>query len=440
MTAGNETIFAPATAPGKSGVAVLRISGPRALQALAAFGVSHPAPRIATLADLRYEDRIIDRALALYFPAPHSFTGDDVVELHTHGSRAVIQALISALSEMHDFRLAEPGEFSRRAFLNGKMDLTEAEGLADLIDAETEAQRKQAFAALSGTQGKAFEQLRLQALKALARLEAVIDFPDEDIPPATLSAAEADAADLHQHIARLLADNRAGERLRDGITIVILGAPNAGKSSLLNALARRDAAIVSPTPGTTRDIIEVPMDIGGYAVTLVDTAGLRESTDAIEQEGIRRARTRAEAADVKLILFDGSCLPELPPESLSLAEGALIAVSKSDALAAPLPAAIDGQPPIAFSATTGHGIPGLLEALELAASTLCSNGSLITRQRHRHALAAANAHLERFSTALPLEIACEELRRAATEIGKITGKIVVDELLDRVFSEFCIGK
>jgi tRNA modification GTPase len=460
----DSTIFAPATAAGKAGVAVLRISGPNAGAALAAIGVSPlPQPRVATLVKLRAapdggstprsgsasdsaspSGDIIDNALALWFPAPASFTGEDVAELHVHGSRAVMKAILGVLSDLPGLRMAEPGEFSRRAYLNGKMDLTEVEGLADLIDAETEAQRAQALNALEGAQGARFKQLRETVVHALAHLEAYIDFPDEEIPPDVLSGIHADVRGLMANIESLLADNHRGERIRDGIRVVILGAPNAGKSTLLNALAQRDAAIVSATPGTTRDAIEVHLDIAGYAVTLIDTAGLRASSDDIEQEGIRRARAHAENADLRLVLFDGSQLPELDAESGALLTANSIALlTKSECLMTPAPDQIGTRPALAISAHTGDGMDALLDALktyvaeEFAAH---AHAPLITRERHRASLIIALQHLQSFLLCNAQELACEELRLAASEIGKITGIIAVDELLDHIFRDFCIGK
>lgn len=435
---GNDTIFAPATAPGRAGVAVLRISGAHVRAALAALGVALPKPRVATLADAGG----IDKALVLWFPAPASFTGEDVAELHVHGSRAVMQALIATLSALPGLRLAEPGEFARRAFLNGKMDLTEVEGLADLIDAETEAQRRQALAQMQGEMGERFERLRAQAVRALAHLEAIIDFPEEDIPTALLVQIEEEAKALRGEVKALLADGVRGRRIREGVNIVILGAPNAGKSSLMNTLAKRDVAIVSHIAGTTRDVIEAHLDIGGYATVLVDTAGLRDSDDPVEQEGIRRARARAEAADLRIVIFDASALPALDSESLTLCDGALVVLNKIDTATATLPPSIRGQRPLPLSLATDEGIEALLRVMEQRLSDIVSGDAspMITRQRHADALGAALVHLEAFSLMLPTELAAEELRLASVELGKITGKIAVDELLDRIFSEFCIGK
>lgn len=434
----SDTIFAPATAGLPAGVCLLRLSGPSTKDALAALGISLPAPRVASLRKVYVNGEQIDHALTLWFPTPASFTGEDVAELHLHGSRAVLSAVMEALTRQ-GLRLAEPGEFTRRAYLNGRMDLTEAEGLLDLIDAETEAQRRQALQALTGDTGRRFEQLRADIIALLAHVEAYIDFPDEDIPADVLAGVQQKARMVAEDIRAALATRARGERIREGISVVILGAPNAGKSSLINALAKRDVAIVSHVAGTTRDVIEAHVNIGGYAVVLVDTAGLRDSADPIEQEGIRRARQRAESADLKLILFDGLSAPD--PASLALLDAsALPVISKADALAS-VPDAIAGHPAIAVSATNGDGMEALLDALQARLSGLvCGGTALVTRARHAEALEAALSHLERFLKGGPIELISEELRLSARAVGKITGKIAVDELLDRIFRDFCIGK
>ncbi len=440
MALSSNTIYALASAAGKSGVAVLRISGAAALQALVFLGVKDTlAPRVATLVTLTHAGKKIDQALALYFPAPHSFTGEDVVELHTHGSRAVIKLLYEALLNCPSLRMAEPGEFARRAFAHGKLDLSQAEGLADLIDAETDSQHHQAMRQLGGDMTQRVEALRMGILEPLALMEAYIDFPDEEIPESVLKEASERVAALTQQITTLLDDGGIGEKIREGLDIVILGPPNAGKSSLLNALAKRDAAIVSSEAGTTRDLIEVAMEIGGYAVTLVDTAGIRETTGSIEAEGIRRALHRAEHADITLRLCDimriaddaGSIVNELNDSVLVLA-------TKADL--APLPALPFAT--LAISTATGAGIAELLALLkEKVEKRMDSAASpLITHARHRAALKAALESLQQFNAAAPLELTCEELRCAAAAIGKITGKIWVDDVLDLVFSRFCIGK
>ncbi len=435
-----DTIIALATAPVKSGVAVLRISGPKADAVFDYFRVTHPTPRMATLIALRdpESNRLIDQVLALRFVAPHSFTGEAVVELHTHGSRAVTADLLRRLSQLEGFRLAEPGEFARRAFLNNKMDLTQAEGLADLIEAETEAQAIQAARQMEGETGKIYDHLRGRILRTLALLEAYIDFPDEEIPDSVMEEVEEGVKALAGEIATILSDGHRGERVREGIEIVLLGPPNAGKSTLLNALARREVAIVSAEAGTTRDLLEVHLDIGGFPVTLIDTAGLRETSGEIEGEGIRRARARAAKAELVLRLFDITTHPE-SYNDIQAPEGieSWTILTQSDKTGKGNP-----QADIILSAHTGEGMDTLLTRLkEHIASRYSSAGSaLITRERHRRALENAHTHLTRFSSSAPLELNGEELRLAARALASITGSITVDDVLDIVFSSFCIGK
>ena len=434
------TIYALATAPGKGGVAVVRVSGPQADAALHFLGVEKsPTPRMATLARLHHHGTPLDEALVLRFVAPHSFTGEDVAELHVHGGLAVVRSVLDALAACPGLRLAEPGEFTRRAFLNNKLDLAQAEGLADLIDAHTSAQHRQAMRQLGGEGSKRVAALREQILAPLALLEAYIDFPDEEIPEDVLMETTARVQSLTLEIARLLNDGGIGQKIRDGLEIVILGPPNAGKSSLLNALARRDAAIVSDEPGTTRDMVEVHLEIGGYEVTLIDTAGLRETTGSIEAEGIRRARSRAAQADFKLVLLDRETATGQFDDIQPLLDGtAMLVLTKSDlGETPPLPA-----PCLAISTLTGHGMDALIDTIRTRISGLMDSAPspLITRARHREALTEAYRILHGWNLRKHLELACEELRAAAVSLGKITGKIWVDDVLDLVFSRFCIGK
>ncbi|MGE0658857.1 MAG: tRNA uridine-5-carboxymethylaminomethyl(34) synthesis GTPase MnmE [Reyranellaceae bacterium] len=436
-----DTIFALATAPGKAGVAVLRLSGPRAGAALEALsGGALPAPRRASLRRLRNPGtgESIDRALVLWLPGPASFTGEDVAELHVHGGRAVIGALAEALAAMAGCRPAEPGEFSRRAFGNGRLDLTEAEAIADLVAAETAAQRRQALRQLDGALGALYEDWRQRLLRTLAHLEADIDFPDEDLPEETTPAALPALATLTEEIAAHLDDGARGERLRQGVQIAIVGPPNTGKSSLLNLLARRDVAIVSATAGTTRDVIEVHLDLGGWPVTLADTAGLREARDEIEREGVRRAEARARSADLRLIVLDAAA-PDTPRQLHELtAPGDVVALNKIDL--APAQALPEGR--LAISVRTGQGIAELLHRLETRVAALLDGAGMpLTRQRHRQALQECLAALQRVQaqTALP-ELLAEDVRLAARALGRITGRVDVEDMLDIVFREFCIGK
>ncbi len=442
----SHTIFALATAPVKSGVAIVRISGSEAAPALALLtGIYSPAPNYAKYCVIRnpLSGEIIDRGLSLYFKAPHSFTGEDVVELHLHGSKAIISEILESLNRIEGLRHAEAGEFTRRAFVNGKMDLIEAEGLADLINADTKAQKTQAMRQMQGEMSVFYEEIRKQIIKCLALLEAYIDFPDEEIPDSVLSNLKENIINLQNSIASVLADRRRGERLRDGLRIVIIGAPNAGKSSLLNMLAGRDAAIVSHHAGTTRDVIEIEMDIAGYPVILTDTAGLREASDEIEEEGIKRARARAGQADIKLALFSAAELPEIDIHTRELLDdNTIVIISKYDLSSPDSSIPQFHISPIPLSTKTGQGIEELLVTIEEKVKDFFDSGEqpLITRARHRNLLQEAGILLEKSLQDKPLELACEELRRAALAIGKITGKIEVDDILDVIFREFCIGK
>ncbi len=441
-----ETIAALATPPGRSGVAVIRLSGGTVDDILAALGMtSLPAPRVASLRTLYHPHthEVIDQGLVLYFPAPHSFTGETVAELHVHGSRSVIRSLLDALTQLPACRLAEPGEFTRRAFINGKMDLVAAEGLADLIAADTNAQRAQALRQLHGEVSGHYEAMRAQLVQSLALVEAYIDFPDEEIPESVLQDLQATVSTLKQNIAEILDDQHIGEKVRDGWHLAILGAPNAGKSSLLNALARRDAAIVSPVAGTTRDTIEVELDLQGYSLTVIDTAGLRDSDDPIEQEGVRRARARADQADFTLVCFDATQLPLLDETSRQLImEDTLVVITKSDQMQTQIPATLAAYHPISLSVVTGDGLPALLAQLQERVTQQAAGreNTLITRARHRRALQVAHEHLAGFHPDQAIECQAEELRQAALQFAKITGRIAVDELLDAIFSQFCIGK
>lgn len=435
-----DTIFALATPPGKSGVAILRLSGTRSLTALQRLtGQLAFMPRYAHYVTFQACGNVIDTGLALYFKGPHSFTGEDVAECHVHGSLAVIREMLAALGDINGLRSADPGEFTRRAFANGKIDLIEAEGMADLIEAETSQQKAQALSQMQGILSGYYEELRGSVTRCLALLEAYIDFPDEDIPDSVLSALENDIKALQVDIAAVLDDQRRGERLRAGITVVILGAPNVGKSSLLNAIARRDVAIVSYKAGTTRDTIETHLDIAGYPVVLVDTAGLRESGDEIEAEGIRRALARAGDSDLKLVLFDGAQWPKKDAASAALVDGqSLEVVSKCDLLDDSRREANR----IYISTRTGEGIDQLLQVIEQRIIMLFASqpSPFITQSRHRALLCEAAQFINKSLKNESLELRCEELRQAAQAIGKITGKIQVDDVLDVIFKRFCIGK
>ncbi|MGB9644184.1 MAG: tRNA uridine-5-carboxymethylaminomethyl(34) synthesis GTPase MnmE, partial [Stellaceae bacterium] len=390
----------------------------------------------------------LDDGLVLWFPGPRSATGEDVAELHLHGSRAVLAAVMQALARL-GLRLAEPGEFTRRAFLNGKLDLLQAEAIADLTEAETEAQRRQALRQLGGELGDVYRGWRDRLTRILAHLEAAIDFPDEDLPPEIEDRIASETEALGVEIERHLADGHRGERLRDGIDVAIVGPPNAGKSSLLNRIARRDVAITSPVPGTTRDVIEVAIDLGGYPVVLADTAGLRDSADAIEQEGTRRAVQRAEHAEIRLFVFDIAQPADAAGASAWPGTDTILVANKIDLAPAAdtdlLPPALPGSAlPVSalpVSALTGEGIDRLLTVLgERVARTYRIEAPVLTRARHRQALEEAAAALRRsFSAALP-ELRAEDLRLALRSLGRITGAVDVEDLLDVIFRDFCIGK
>jgi tRNA modification GTPase len=443
---GAQTIFALASAAGRAGVAVFRISGPDAMRTITHLCApdTPPDPRVATLRTLKNPKtgEAIDRALILFFPAPHSFTGEDVVECHTHGGRAVTNAVIECLGLLPDFRLAEAGEFTRRAFENGKMDLTEAEAIADLVHAETEAQRKQALRQLDGALGRLYEEWRKQLSRSLAYMEAAIDFSDEELPADMIEKQSAELQKLRTAISQHLNDNHRGERLREGFSIVIAGPPNAGKSSLLNALARREAAIVSPLAGTTRDVIEVHLDIGGYPVMLADTAGLHDSADAIESEGIRRARIRAEQADLNIVMFDGAVWPHRDAATQALVnDAAVVVVNKGDLFDS---ATMREKDVLFISARDGIGIDLLLQKLadEIGRrfADVHPSAPPLTRARHRAALMECVEHLDRALGAPMADLRAEDVRLATRALGRITGRVDVEDLLDIIFRDFCIGK
>lgn len=444
-----DTIFACATAPGQAGVAVVRVSGPQtgdSLAALCGHNIQKFKGRRARLVSLTdpVTRETIDQALALYFKAPASFTGEDVAEYHIHGSPAVLAHLLECLGTFTHHRLAEPGEFTRRAFENGKMDLTSAEGLADLIAAETRAQKAQALSQMGGALYSLYEEWAGTLKKALAHLEADIEFPDEDLPQGIMPQILPQIEHIQNAIAVHLADNNRGERLRNGLQVAVIGAPNAGKSTLVNALARRDVAIVSATQGTTRDIIEVPLDLAGLPVTLCDTAGLRpeairpDAQDQIESEGIRRARERARQADIRILVFDAQSPAD--EDTLALAdENALVVISKAELQ--PLNHHLPAEA-LQVSVHENTGLDVLIEALTGKARDLigASETPALTRQRHRDALQQCLNALERSQNAGLPELAAEDLRLAVREIGRITGRVDVEDLLDVVFRDFCIGK
>ena len=446
MSGAADTIYALATGAGRAGVAIIRISGGAAGTALAAVtGRQQWLPRRATR--VRLCDRqgaALDDALALWFPAPASFTGEDVAELHVHGGRAVSGAVLGALAGVAGLRPAEPGEFSRRAFRNGKLDLTQAEALADLVAAETAAQHRQALRQLDGALGGLYEGWRRRLVAAMALLAAEIDFADEDDVPSGLHhRVRGEAANLRREVEAHLADGGRGERIRDGLSVVLAGPPNAGKSSLLNALAGRDAAIVDGSPGTTRDILEVPMDIGGLPVVLADTAGLRAAVGTVEQEGVRRARQRAAAADLRILVLDGALWPEIDAEARGmLDDDGLIVINKSDLGRITGDLLMSGRQVLLVSALLGHGLDALVTEIGVCLNSRFGNDAAPapTRLLHRRLLEICAAALNRAERLEESELLAEELRAASTALGRIVGQVDVEEVLDVVFREFCIGK
>jgi tRNA modification GTPase len=437
----DETIFALATGYGRAGIAVIRVSGrqaPWALERLSGRAPSHP--RLVRRVDLRGAGgEILDRALAVWFPGPASFTGEDVVELHVHGGRSVVAGILEELGRLEGLRGAEPGEFTRRAFIHGKLDLTAAEGLADLVAAETAAQRRVALAQAGGSLERLYEGWRLRLVAAAAKLEAEIDFSDQDLDEGAFESATEDVADLAREMRDHLAASRRGAGIRDGFRVVILGAPNVGKSTLLNALAGREAAIVSPQPGTTRDVIEVALDLGGYPVILADTAGLRVAEDAIEEEGIRRTRRQADEATVKLALFDGQRWPEQDPQTSALIDaGSLVVVNKADLMTG----GRGNNGALFVSAKSGAGLDGLVREIvrRLIQDPEAGEAPVATRARHRDAVAACLESLEMVARSEAVEVNAELVRRAMVVLGRVTGRVDVEDVLDVVFRDFCIGK
>lgn len=442
------TIFAPATATGRAGVAVMRLSGPRALSALAALsGREDFIPRRMTGVCLRdpQTGETLDRGLAVAFPAPASFTGEDVAELHVHGSPAGLERIAEVLAAMPGLRWAEPGEFTRRAFDAGKMDLTEAEGLADLLAAETEAQRRQALAQMDGALARRFEDLRARGIDALAFLEAVIDFPDDELPDDTREKGFAFVRALRDDLAELAASAAVGCRIRDGLSVAVVGAPNVGKSSLVNRLAGWEVAIVSPQAGTTRDRVTVDLAVQGMPLTLTDTAGLRDAAEDVEAEGIRRTERSVASADLRLAVFSVETWPAADDPTWRWVDSdTVIVVNKSD-LGVP-----SANPPCAcaavvpVSAKTGDGFVDLnrtlAERVRALAHRRAGDAAPLTRARHRAIVAAAIAALDRALGQSALELAAEDVRLALRELGRIAGRVDVEDVLDRIFGEFCIGK
>ncbi|MBZ9602236.1 tRNA uridine-5-carboxymethylaminomethyl(34) synthesis GTPase MnmE [Phyllobacterium chamaecytisi] len=436
-----DTIFALSSGRLPSGVAVIRLSGPQTRFVIETISGGLPEPRIAALRSFRdSENSPIDRGLALFFPAPASFTGEDCAELHLHGGKAVVDAMITALYKFEGCRLAEAGEFTRRAFANGKFDLTVAEGLADLIAAETDGQRKLALQISSGAQATLYASWRTELIRARALIEAELDFADEsDVPGSVSDQVWQSMRGLADRVGKHVADGKRGAMVRDGFRVVIVGAPNAGKSSLLNALAGRDVAIVSDEPGTTRDLIEIKLDLNGLPVLVTDTAGLRETEGKVERIGIDRAREQASVADLVITLTDLS--NPVAPALDDVADSVTLRLGTKSDLASPSAAA---KYDLVISTRTGEGLDDLLEALTKRAALAAGNLSdpLPTRRRHMELLTETIREVTAavYDEAAPLEVRAEYLRRASHSLGRITGDVDVEDILDVVFSQFCIGK
>jgi tRNA modification GTPase len=439
----DQTIFALSSGRLPSAIALVRVSGPQAGNVIATLAGKTPAPRLATRALLRdVGQRPIDDAVVLWFPAPASATGEDVAEFHVHGGRAVLAALFAALAAFEDVRPAEPGEFTRRSFENGKLDLTEAEGLDDLIHADTDRQRRQALRQLKGLLGDRARDWRARVIEASALIEAGIDFSDEgDVPAELIAPALTRIKTLLGEIREVLAAEGRSERLRDGLVVAIAGPPNVGKSTLMNQLTRREVAIVSPHAGTTRDVIEVQLDLDGYPVTMIDTAGIRETDDPVEQEGVRRARARAADADLVLWLTDASLAepPQAGPAPVWLVRNKI----DLDGAGRPL-AEASVRRAFLVSASRGDGLPDLVAALVGFAQTYFggSEGGAIGRARHRKILEEVAASLARSIEVIAdgEELAAEELRAAARSLGRLLGRVDVEDVLDAIFRQFCVGK
>lgn len=457
------TIYALSSAPGRAGVAIVRVSGPQAGMVLNVMAPKRPKPRLAGGRAIIHPKtgEALDRGIVLWFPGPNSFTGEDVAELQLHGGRAVVASVLAALGEIPGLRMAEPGEFARRAFDCGKIDLAQAEGLADLIDAETEGQRRQALKQAGGALSSLYESWRTSLIDACALVEAAIDFSDEpDVEARSVDQARAIVETLAKAIRHHLDDGHRGEIMRDGFQVVLTGAPNVGKSSLLNALAKRDAAIVSDEAGTTRDIIEVRLDLGGVPVIVSDTAGLREAPGKVEQEGMRRSIERAKGADLVIWLTDAAEVQiPLPDELQALADKLLRVINKIDLIEEEGGASLDQtemdlgssggsmvmpDDTLAISVREGTGLAVLINRIGGIAKERAGSGedAVITQARHRALIEACLTNLETFlaGPSHQTELRAEDLRASVTALGKITGRVDVEDVLDQVFGRFCIGK
>ena len=442
------TIYALSTGPGISGIAIVRISGPKAGHIIKSLtGEDIPAPRIATLRKINNinTSELIDEGIILWFPGPESYTGEDMAEIHVHGSKAVIQALQNTISTVKNCRFAEPGEFTKLAFQNGKINLLKAESIADLISAETEIQRLQAVKIMKGKSSEKFNQLREKLLKILSFVEAKIDFPDEDLPEENLKKIKKDSLDVLNEINKILNDQKVGEIIREGFKIAIVGPTNAGKSSLLNNLSNREVAIVSEIAGTTRDVVETHLNINGYPVIISDTAGIRDSKDEIEKKGIRLSLKKAENADLKLVVVDAKSIDLKGFLNDLLKNDAILVINKSDLLNEELNPEIKKLNHVLISLKDNLNIDKLIEKINenLKNKFISEEDILITRERHRQHLIQCVDHLKNFAAKNDkndFDKAAEDLRLATRQLGMIVGKVDVEEILGSIFNDFCIGK
>ena len=442
------TIYALSTGPGVSGIAVVRVSGKEAAEVVKRLtGGDLPVPRVATLKKINYinTNNLIDEGVVIWFPGPNSYTGEDLAEFHVHGSRAVVSALHSSISGIKNCRLAEPGEFTKLAFQNGKINLLKAEGVADLVSAETEIQRKQAVEIMSGKSSNKFTSWRAKLLKILAHVEAKIDFPDEDLPKDILDEIQKTSNQVSKEIEKVLDDQKVGERIREGFKIAIVGPTNAGKSSLLNYLSKRDVAIVSEIAGTTRDVIETHLNLDGYPVVVSDTAGIRESKNEIEKKGIKLALNRAEDADLKLIIVDAKSVDFTSVLKELMDENAILVVNKSDLIAGNINKELKKHDHILVSIKNNLNLDKLILKIKkkLENKFISYGDILITRERHRQHLEQCISHLKNFKNkngSEDYDKAAEDLRLATRHLGMIVGKVDVEEILGSIFNDFCIGK
>ena len=442
------TIYGLSTGQGRSGIAIIRVSGKEAGNVIKSLtGMKLPVPRLATLRKINYinTSELIDEGIILWFPGPHSYTGEDMAEFQVHGSQSVIKAIHRSISEVENCRLAEPGEFTKLAFLNGKINLLKAESIGDLISSETEIQRKQAIKIMEGRTSKVFNEIRKKLLKILSHIEAKIDFPDEDLPNDILEKIKKTSKEITNTITKILDDGKIGERIREGFKIAIVGPPNSGKSSLMNNLSRREVAIVSEFAGTTRDVIETHLNIDGYPIIISDTAGVRKSKNEIEQKGIKLALKNAEAADLRLVVIEPKTLDFTGFLKDLFDENSILVINKSDLGYVKLSRQIEQMNHVVISVLENENINELISKIKnkLKNKFISNEETLITRERHRENLLKCLENLKNFNEKYEVkdfDKAAEDLRLATRSLGKIVGNVDVEDILDSIFNDFCIGK